>query len=54
MAAGDRPLLAVLIDADNVPPKHAAKIMREVTFIGEPALRRIYGDWSNESLKRMA
>ena len=47
----DRPLLAVLIDADNVPAKHAANIMREVTTIGEPALRRVYGDWSNGHLK---
>jgi len=46
-----RPLLAVLIDADNVPAKHAAAIMREVTTIGEPALRRVYGDWSSEHLK---
>lgn len=47
----DRPLLAVLIDADNVPARHAAKIMREVASIGEPALRRVYGDWSNDQLK---
>lgn len=47
----DRPLLAVLVDADNVPAKHAANIMREVTSIGEPALRRVYGDWSNPHLK---
>lgn len=47
----DRPLLAVLIDADNVPAKHAANIMREVATIGEPALRRVYGDWSNPHLK---
>ena len=47
----DRPLLAVLIDADNVPAKHAAAIMREVASIGEPALRRVYGDWSNDHLK---
>jgi len=46
-----RPLLAVLIDADNVPARHAAAIMREVASIGEPALRRVYGDWSNEHLK---
>ncbi|SFD72288.1 OST-HTH/LOTUS domain-containing protein [Sulfitobacter brevis] len=51
MTDRDRPLLAVLIDADNVPAKHAAKIMREVASIGEPALRRVYGDWSNEHLK---
>ncbi|UWR23822.1 NYN domain-containing protein [Sulfitobacter sp. S190] len=47
----DRPLLAVLIDADNVPAKHASAILREITSIGEPALRRVYGDWSSERLK---
>ncbi len=47
----DRPLLAVLIDADNVPARHAANIMREVATIGEPALRRVYGDWSNDHIK---
>ena len=51
MSANDRPLLAVLIDADNVPARFAARIMREVAAIGEPALRRVYGDWSNEHLK---
>lgn len=51
MTERDRPLLAVLIDADNVPARFAAKIMREVASIGEPALRRVYGDWSNEHLK---
>ncbi len=47
----DRPLLAVLIDADNVPAKHAQAILREITAIGEPALRRVYGDWSSDRLK---
>lgn len=51
MTDRDRPLLAVLIDADNVPARHAAKIMREIASIGEPALRRVYGDWSNDHLK---
>lgn len=51
MSERDRPLLAVLIDADNVPARYAAKIMREVASIGEPALRRVYGDWSNDHLK---
>ncbi|MFD2738759.1 NYN domain-containing protein [Sulfitobacter aestuarii] len=51
MSNSDRPLLAVLIDADNVPAKHAGAIMREVASIGEPALRRVYGDWSNDHLK---
>lgn len=47
----DRPLLAVLIDADNVPAKHAEAILKEISGIGEPALRRVYGDWTGDSLK---
>lgn len=49
--ADDRPLLAVLIDADNVPAKHAAAILTEISGIGEPALRRVYGDWSSDGLR---
>lgn len=52
--AEDRPLLAVLIDADNVPAKHAAAILTEISAIGEPALRRVYGDWSSGSLSGWA
>lgn len=44
------PLLAVLIDADNVPAKYAKAILKEVTAYGEPGLRRVYGDWSNQHL----
>lgn len=51
MTDRDRPLLAVLIDADNVPAKFADAILREVTAIGEPALRRVYGDWTSGRLK---
>ena len=47
----DRPLLAVLIDADNIPAKHAEAILKEITGLGEPALRRVYGDWSSDRLK---
>lgn len=43
-------LLAVLIDADNVPAKYARAILNEVTSYGEPGLRRVYGDWSNQQL----
>ncbi|MEH6830586.1 MAG: NYN domain-containing protein [Sulfitobacter sp.] len=46
----DRPLLAVLIDADNLSADHAEAILREITSIGEPALRRVYGDWTNPQL----
>ncbi|HBS50988.1 MAG TPA: Maebl [Rhodobacteraceae bacterium] len=46
-----QPLLAMLIDADNVPAKHAEAILKEVAAIGEPALRRVYGDWTSGRLK---
>ena len=45
-----RPLMALLIDADNVPARHAEAILREVKTIGEPALRRVYGDWTSDNL----
>jgi len=48
--AREQKLLAVLIDADNIPAKYAADILREITTYGEPALRRVYGDWSSASL----
>jgi uncharacterized LabA/DUF88 family protein len=50
MATADRLLLAVLIDADNVLAKHAEAILKEISTIGEPALRRVYGDWSSTQL----
>lgn len=43
-------LLAVLIDADNVPARFAEAILKEITAYGEPALRRVYGDWSSQRL----
>lgn len=46
-----QPLLATLIDADNVPAKFAEAILKEVASIGEPALRRVYGDWTSGRLK---
>ncbi len=46
----DRPLYAVLIDADNIPARYAGAILKEVTSLGEPALRRVYGDWSSGRL----
>ncbi len=50
MARADIPLLAVLIDADNVVSRNAEAILKEITAYGEPALRRVYGDWSNPQL----
>ena len=54
MAGRDRPLLAVLVDADNIPAKYAEAIMKEITGLGEPALRRVYGDWSGGHLRHWA
>ncbi|MBZ0128463.1 MAG: NYN domain-containing protein [Rhodobacteraceae bacterium] len=48
----DRPLFAVLIDADNIPARHAEAILKEIAAIGEPALRRVYGDWSSGRLAK--
>lgn len=54
MIARNQPLYAVLIDADNIPAKHAEAILKEITTFGEPALRRVYGDWSSEHLRGWA
>ena len=51
MTNRDRPLYAVLIDADNIPAKFAGPILKEITSFGEPALRRVYGDWSSGQLR---
>jgi predicted nuclease of predicted toxin-antitoxin system len=51
MPERDRPLYAVLIDADNIPAKYANPILKEIASFGEPALRRVYGDWSSGRLK---
>ncbi len=48
---GRQPVLAVLIDADNMPAKYADAVLKEAATIGEPALRRVYGDWSSDLLK---
>ncbi|MEX5730030.1 hypothetical protein Ga0609869_003383 [Rhodovulum iodosum] len=48
------PLLAVLIDADNIPARYAEPILKEITSFGEPALRRVYGDWSSTRLNPWA
>ena len=50
MAREDTRLLAVLIDADNVSAAHAEAILAEIATLGEPGLRRVYGDWSSAAL----
>ena len=56
------PLLAVLIDADNISAKHAELMFEEIASLGEASIRRIYGDfagggpqgWSKEKLANLA
>jgi len=48
----DVTFLAVLIDADNIPARHAAAILDEVAAYGDPSLRRVYGDWSSPALSQ--
>lgn len=56
------PLLAVLIDADNISAKYAEAMFEEITTLGEASIRRIYGDfsgggpqgWSKDKLANLA
>lgn len=56
------PLLAVLIDADNISARYAEAMFEEIASLGEASIRRIYGDfssgspqgWSKEKLASMA
>ena len=52
MADRDQPLLAVLIDADNIDARLAAEILKEANALGVRGLRRVYGDWSDSNLSR--
>src|SRR5581483_5578421 len=42
--------LAVLIDADNTSPKHAADILDELAQYGRATIKRAYGDWTTSQL----
>ena len=44
--------LAVLIDADNIPPKYIKEMMEEVAKYGTPTIKRIYGDWTKPHLNK--
>jgi hypothetical protein len=56
------PLLAVLIDADNISAKYAEAMFDEIASLGEASIRRIYGDfagggpqgWSKDKLANLA
>ncbi|KIW64356.1 hypothetical protein PV04_09298 [Phialophora macrospora] len=43
--------IALLIDGDNVSSKIVAGLMAEIAKYGTASVRRIYGDWTNPSLK---
>lgn len=45
-----RARLAVLIDAENASPRHAGAVFGAMAGLGEPTVRRIYGDFSNGRL----
>ncbi|MGR3759659.1 NYN domain-containing protein [Roseobacteraceae bacterium NS-SX3] len=50
MAQASRPpLLAVLIDADNISAKYAEAMFEEIASFGEASIRRIYGDFAGGS-----
>ena len=42
--------IAVLIDCDNVSPKHAAAVLEELATYGTPTVKRAYGDWTTTNL----
>ena len=49
--ADDRPLFAVLIDADNTSPQYARAIFDEMASIGEASVRRCYGDFASQQMR---
>lgn len=62
LSSSKPPLLAVLIDADNISAKHAEAMFEEIASLGEASIRRIYGDfsgsgaqgWTKEKLAALA
>lgn len=43
-------LLAVLVDADNVPPSKIGAVLTEVARFGTASVKRVYGDWTKPHL----
>lgn len=43
-------LLAVLVDADNVPPSKIGAVLTEVARFGTASVKRVYGDWTTPNL----
>lgn len=44
--------LAVLIDAENISHRHLKYVMEEIAIYGIPTIKRIYGDWTQDSMDR--
>lgn len=42
--------IAVLIDCDNVSPRHAEAVLEELAKYGTPTVKRAYGDWTTNQL----
>ena len=42
--------LAVLIDAENVPRNCIKSVMEEIAIYGTPTIKRIYGDWTSQTV----
>ncbi len=42
---------AVLIDADNSSVNSISSVLEEVAKYGIASVKRVYGDWSSDSLK---
>lgn len=42
--------LAVLIDADNIPYSNIKGMLDEITKLGTPTIKRIYGDWTKPTV----
>ena len=43
-------MLAVLIDADNVPYSNIKGMLDEIAKFGNPTIKRIYGDWTKPTV----
>ncbi len=43
--------IALLIDAENVPSKHIAMLFEELNQYGNVTIRRVYGDWSKNTIR---
>ncbi len=44
--------LAVLIDADNSSVNSVESILEEIAKYGIASVKRVYGDWSSDTLKK--